>query len=329
MPKDNRVGIKAAKLTLVGTVLAAFIAGAFLLINTFVSSDNFAPNSSESIHAGRDVIAGRDIVVKIQKHPYLDKMYLKDGVLRQGWFGFEPPQEALDAQEEDLTIFPIGLANHRLGFLVSSQKDAHCKVEQIYLKLRSFAPCSLRNEYTTIKAYMGVMTSAFHISEDYDIYPIYPLNENLTKTSWRYQGRDVDEFRVYLSFKNYVLYLISINIDYIDLNTNQKKHLESDEFALIDVARVNTGGCLNVESWFKNDMRLQPTSKRYDEGIPHDVYQLLTADFDANPGLINLFMSNQNLVRRKDEVENIVKSRPNNRIFSKNFEAWVEAISAM
>jgi hypothetical protein len=315
--------------------ITVFLLGAiivFLLI-TFrppSTSQPLPPAASQektSLNAGRDIVAGRDIIINKQNYLYLKDKYLMEGILRDGWYGFGPPKEILDNPTDNLNIFPIGLANHRLGFVVASGPGAHYKVDLLYLKLRAYSPCSLRNEYVTVQAFMGLTTAALHISEDYDIYPIYPLNDSLTQTVWTYQGRDVDEFTVYLSFKDYVLYLITINIDYIDLHTNKRQHIETDEFTLIDAARGNTGGCFDVRSWFSNDMRLQPKRRNYDDGVPFDIYQLLSADLSRNPGLMNTFINNRNLVNRKKEVERIVNSRPENSVFVNNYKRWIDALN--
>ena len=326
MTKKNKTEIKAAKIIFLGTILAAVITGAFLLINTVISSYSSAKNPSGSVNAGRDINAGRDVVVNINQHPYLEDKYIMSGVLRDGWFSHGPPGEIINSQKKELEIYPLGLANHRLGFLLSSSNNAHLKLEKLYLRLKAYAPCSLRDETSQIMGYMGVTTAAFYISEKYEEYPIKPINENLSIASWVYKGKDVDEFRVYLAFKPYVLYLISIKTDYIDLNTNQKKSVESDEFTLIDVAHGNWGGCLDINRWFNNKLRRSPVSKNYDDGIPYDIYQLLSADFSTNPGLMNVFLNNKNLIGRRTEVKAVVNSRPENSVFQGNYSQWVEAL---
>lgn len=281
-----------------------------------------------SIHVGRDIVAGRDINITNPNYFYLNDKYILDGIMRQGWYISRPPQDLIDNPSQELNIFPVGLANKKLGFVVASSQSANCKVELLYVKLKAYAPCNLRNEYSTVAAFMGLTTSAFYISEDYDVYPIYPLNDNLTQTAWKYQGKDVDEFTVDLTFKAYVLYLININIDYIDLHTNKRKHIETDEFALIDVARGNTGGCLDIKSWFSNDMKQVPLNRRYDEGIPFDIYQLLSSDLGRNPGLMNVFANNISLAIKKDKVRSIVESRPDNTRFASNFKEWTKVLDA-
>lgn len=313
------------------TVLIMCTAIVFLLINFRPTSKPDGKVASgggvvPQISVGRDIVAGRDIVISNPRYLYLTDKYLMEGILRQGWYLFKIPDELLENLAQDVNIFPIGLANHRLGFLVASGPGAHCKVELLYLKLKAYAPCELRDEYTTITAFMGLTTYSFYISEEYDVYPIYAINDSLTRTAWKYQGKDVDEFSVYLSFKDYILYLITINIDYIDLHTNKRKHVETDEFALINTAHGNTGGCLDVRRWFTNDMRQQPTQRRYDEEIPFDVYQLLCADFRRNPGLMNIFVKNHGLAMRQAEVESVVKGRPENATFAENYKAWIKAL---
>jgi hypothetical protein len=129
-----------------------------------------------------------------------------------------------------------------------------------------------------------------------------------------------------VKYKPYVLYLISINIDYLDINSNETRHVESDQFSLIDVEHGNSGGCLNIKRWFSSDLERNPPSKSYDDGIPFDVYQLLTADFSRDPGILNVFLNNRNLVSRTSEVKKAVDSRPGNSVFSANYEEWTRTL---
>ncbi|NTV67077.1 MAG: hypothetical protein HGB06_05230 [Chlorobaculum sp.] len=301
--------------------------GAWVYAGVWGTKQNDPARASPSvIRAGQNIIAGHDIVVNVSRYPYLEDKYEMEGMLRDGWYGQGPPNELINSQKEDLAIYPVGLANHRLGFLVSSTSHAHIKVERLYLKLNAYATCDLRDETTEILGFMGVTTAAFFISEDYNIYPIYPMNTNLEMSSWIYKGKDINEFRVYLAYRPYVLYLISINIDYLDLNRNEMKHVESDEFSLIEVAHGNWGGCLDIKRWFSRDMQREPKSANYDERIPYDIYQLLTADFSYNPGMMNVFLTNRNLIRRSSEVKAIIESRPDNTLFRDNYEAWAQAL---
>jgi hypothetical protein len=318
--RDNRVGVKAAKITVLGAVVAAVIGGLFLILNALLSQKSAGPDTRRvQVTAGRDVFYGEN------QYVYIQDKYIMDGVMRQGWFGHGPPKDELLIDDPSLRIFPLGLANHRLGFLLASGERAQCKVELLYLKLEAYAKCDLRDETTRMLAFMGQVSSHFYISERHEVYPIYPAQENLVRGSWIYQGRDVDEFRVLLTFEPYVLYLISVNVDYVDLRTGDKKHAQSDEFALIDVARGNWGGCLDVTRWYSKDLRQKPATVRYDECIPHDIYLLLTADFAYDPGLMNIFVENSFLRLRRPEVEQIVASR-SNPVFDENLKMWIAAL---
>jgi hypothetical protein len=137
------------------------------------------------VGAGRDIVAGRDVVINVRL-PYLKDMYLMNGVLREGWYYYKRPDELLNSQNsqsEPLQIYPIGSANHRLGFLVASKTGTHSKVNKLYLKLKGYAFCGLRDERTEVLAFMRETMKRFFISEEFDTYPIYPLNENLSVSS--------------------------------------------------------------------------------------------------------------------------------------------------
>jgi hypothetical protein len=112
------------------------------------------------------------------------------------------------------------------------------------------------------------------------------------------------------------------------VNENQSRHVESDEFSLIDVDG-NMGGCLDIKRWFSKDQLIMPPSKNYDQGIPFDVYQLLTEDFFYNPGVINYFLKNPVLVNRASEIEKIVKSRPDNVAFKDNYNEWTHLLKSV
>jgi hypothetical protein len=272
------------------------------------------------------------LIPAVGQYAYL--RYVQPGILYPMGWGSNVPDALINSQKEPLAIYPTGTGvwDPRISFTVSSSSSANIKVENLYLKLRSFAPCKRRDDKW--KGTAGDETessTAYFMSEDYDTYPIKPINNNLVTANWVYKGKDLNNFTVRLQSSPYVLYLFTVNIDYIDLHSNQKKHVETDQFSQIymkdDKKSGNQGGCLNLDEWLSDSTKMNtPASKSYDDQIPYDVYQLLTADFTENPGLMNVFLNNRNLVQRKALVQSVVASRPKNPIFQLNYKMWVKAL---
>ena len=307
--------------------MLSFVFTPNLAANTRSTLNDVEDSQPKLVGAGRDINAGRDVVINVTKFDYLSDKYLMDGILRNGWFGVSADfKELINKDSNPLMIFPYGNVENQIGFALTSKANASVIVEKLYIKLKHYARCNLRNETNKVLGYVGQINKIYTISEDFDVYPITPLTPDLTNAKWSYKGGDSDLFRVELYFDPYVLYLVSINVNYRDVHTNALAQLESDEFALIRVENGNWGGCLNVMKWFKDSDKLSPKNRDYSEGIPSDIYQLLTTNFHGDPGSMNVFIRNEYLKTRIDEAAAVVKSRPNNKIFNSNFTSWLKAI---
>ena len=297
------------------------------LIITFVMRRRSRTPRQTAINVGRNSYqAGNNVFVNSPQYNYIQQHYIFPNVIGSEWYYHTVPRDVLEDQYPELRILPKGLANDRLGFLLASSEGGNYQVDQLYLKLNAYAPCHLRDEYVEVLAFMGSVSYALYISEAFDVYPLLPFTDDLTRASWRYQDNDFDEFTILLHYPAYVLYLITINVDYLDLRSNEKKHIQSDEFALIRVERGNMGGCLEIERWFRDELRREPEHRSYDDGIPLDVYQLLTVDLDYNPGMLNVFLKNQSLAVRCSEIETIVGNRNENPVFRQNYESFKSAL---
>jgi hypothetical protein len=172
---------------------------------------------------------------------YLNNVYVNKGLMDGGW-GYGAPEKLIAGQKEPLMVYPSASEYDVISFIVSSAATSSIKVDRMFLKLHSYADCNLRNETKRSTGGGLIGTAKFYLSKDYNVYPIKPLTENLVLASWVYKGKDLDEFRVSFDFDTYVLYLVSVNVDYLDLNKGTRKHIESDEFSLIKVKNGNVGG---------------------------------------------------------------------------------------
>jgi hypothetical protein len=264
-------------------------------------------------------------------YSYLPKdSYNKGGFLDPFGWGSEPTNDALRAQNEPLKIYPTGAGtwDPQITFLLSSSSVANVSVERLYIKLKSYEQCTIGGDYHKgTLGEQGVSTTSFFISEKYDQYPIKPLNPNLTSASWTYKGLDQNEFVVGFESKPYVLYILSINVDYQDLAQGKNKHAESPLFSTIFMNDRNMGGCSEVDQWFSAGATKQPASANYDDSIPYDIYQLLTANLSENPGLMNVFLKNPVLANENKLIQAIVSSRPDNTVFGDNYKKWAAALS--
>jgi hypothetical protein len=270
------------------------------------------------------------------QYSYLGDLYEREGVLFPMGWGYAPPDDLLKNQKEPLAIYPSGAGVFfpAISFIVSSSASANVKVERLYLKLKSYVACPLRNDrWKRTAGDQEDASFAIFMSEDFDTYPIKPRNSNLTASSWTFKGTDQNTFNIRMESKPYILYLFSVNIDYIDLTTSQKRHVESDQFSQIMLKgpnghQGNMGGCLEIAQWLHDDAKLNtPTQKSYDGGIPYDVYQLLTSDLEENPGAMNVFINNPSLVARREIVRSIVAQRSSNTIFRSNYNSWIRTLA--
>ena len=114
---------------------------------------------------------------------YFRENYIFPNVLRMGWYLTQTPDPAAMQQEAGLHITPVGFADQRLGFLVTAGGNGQYHVKDLYIAIRAYAPCDLRDEYVTMAAFTGAYSYSLYISEDYEIYPLYPKAEGLTDAS--------------------------------------------------------------------------------------------------------------------------------------------------
>ncbi len=265
----------------------------------------------------------------IVKHEYLRDFYHPAGFIEAGFhISGGDVQYAYENQEKAIDILPFGSGFDSIHFAIASTENVNILVESLFIKLKSFCSCELRDErYVSGGAGMTPQNSySFYISEDYSIYPIYPISNDLTRNSWTYKGRDSDEFDVYFDYRPYVLYLISINLIYKDLNTGITNHIESDDFSLVSIAEGNVGGCLKIDNWYDPQKNQIPKKRKYDEGIPSDIYAFLSSDILNNRYLISKFISNKIFTERGELITGILQQRPENYVFRYNWEELTKYI---
>ena len=304
-----------------------------LFVITFVSTpdlvkadEHASENNHDIIGAGRDINA-TSVTINVVKFPYLKDKALMNNALRSGWSGVHVDlQQVVEQNEDALAILPTGNVEHYVQFTLASKAGANIVVDSLSLNLKSYEKCGLRDETSEILGYMGQVNKSYFISENFDKYPITPLNPDLNQSVWQYKGGDSDSFSINVEFQPYILYLVTVSADYKNLVTGHERHIESDQYALIDVANGNWGGCLDIKRWFDKSKEQMAADKSYDDGIPYDIYQLLTANLNRDPGLLNIFLRSQYLRTRKSVVQKIVNDRPDNGVFKTNYKIWIDAI---
>jgi hypothetical protein len=264
---------------------------------------------------------------KITYYKYLKNFFIFPNILRT-FHRTDPPTRLLKADLPGLKIFPTEFSPDHLSFMLVSDKKSSFEIKNMYIKLNGYATCDLRNEHGELSEKPKEASYNFYISEDHNIYPIYPLERDFNSSYWIYQRGDFDEFDIKFDSKPYILYLITINLDYFDLTNYEIRHTESNEFALIRTLNGNAGGCVDIDDWFTNEMRTMPEQHRYDECISRDVYCFLTANIsDNNSEMTYLFFKNEAFLWRSELVEGVVRERSENPVFMKNYEKLARVIT--
>jgi len=212
-------------------------------------------------------------------------------------------------------------------FSLVSSGDGLFSVARLYVKLRGYARCNLRDELSKIAAFAGVSAYNFYISPEYSEYDIIPLRPLGDFGTWHYKGEDFDEFLIDFECMPYTLYIISIELEAVDLKTNKEIKISSDLYKLIRVLHGNTGGCLDLERWYRPELLELPKKRKYRENISTFEYQLLTVNLDRDNSYLH-DIDKEALLSVIPKLELIVKERGDNVVFKKNLHTIQEYIQA-
>jgi hypothetical protein len=210
---------------------------------------------------------------------------------------------------------------HQISFsLVSTGRD-QLVVENLYLRLRNYADCPLRNEWTGLAAAAITTAYSVQLSKDYFRYDLPPLVSPGDSGLWKYSG-DSDEFGVQLDYPAYTLFVLAIEADGQNLTLGRAFHVSSDSMNFIDVANGNLGGCLILESWYSPELLREPPPQRYLEKVSILGQQILMIDPLQNTSFFYRIPTPQ-LIAVLPEIEAIRKQRPESAIFAQNVKEVV------
>jgi len=212
-------------------------------------------------------------------------------------------------------------------FSLVSSGNGLFSVTRLYAKLHGYARCNLRDEHPRIAAFGGVSAYHFYISPEYSEYDIIPLRPVGDFGTWHYKEEDFDEFLIDFGCIPYTLYVISIELEAVDLKTNKEIKISSDLYRLIRVLHGNTGGCLDLEKWYKPELLELPKKRKYREDLSTFEYQLLTVNLDRDNSYLH-DIDKETLLSVIPKLERIVKERGVNVVFEKNLHTIQEYIQA-
>jgi hypothetical protein len=217
-----------------------------------------------------------------------------------------PPELKLDMlQKGDITRFAI--VSSGLGQFV---------VNRLFVKLRGYADCSLRNEESTLGMVVIPNYYLLYISPESSEYDLLPYTSPGDAGVWKYTGEDVELFSVEFWYRDYTLFILSVEAVGKDLKSGRDVHLSSEPIELISVARGNMGGCLDLEDWFRPELIKKPKQQLYGKGLPLLVRQLLTVDLD-NSSLLDK-LGRDKLKALLPQLEKARRMNKDNRAFDMN-----------
>ena len=137
-------------------------------------------------------------------------------------------------------------------------RSGHWVVERLYVHVKGFADCNLRDETTTAQAPAVRWSYAFWLNKQFSKYDLVPLGTPGSEELWRYDSASSDEIGIRFYAEPYTLYLISLVAEARDeSNGSQRFATESPIFPVLFV-KGNTDGCLNLGSWYSPSKLRQP-----------------------------------------------------------------------
>lgn len=151
--------------------------------------------------------------------------------------------------------------------------------ERVYLKLQGYAECSLRDESFAPQAPVATPAYSFFVTSGHQVYPIVDRSVAGRTATWRLEGNDSDEFSFRLRYPPYVLYVVTLLADVRNLESGARFRVRSHYLPLIRVENGNSGGCLDLTTWYRRELLQAPPPKSYwSEDMDVLTYQLLTTD---------------------------------------------------
>lgn len=210
------------------------------------------------------------------------------------------------------------LLRHRFDFTIGSTDQKPFVVKNLYLRLRGYAECPLRNEYSILGAAAFSTSYSVELSPEYARYDLPSLASPGDSGVWTYPG-SADHFGVEVFYPDYVLFVVSIEAEGDFLAPGKSFHVSSEEIDFIDVARGNAGGCLDLSSWYDPKMLRLPRAQMYLENVSVLTRQLFTVDVNQSSSFL-FKVPRDHLARVMPELETVNKSRAGNRVFARNLD---------
>jgi hypothetical protein len=201
-------------------------------------------------------------------------------------------------------------------FAIVSSGPGQFVVNRLFVKLRSYADCSLRDEMSTFGMVVVPNHYLLYISPESSEYDLLPYTSPGDVAVWKYTGEDIDLFSVKFFYRHYTLFILSIEAVGKDLKSGREVHLSSEPIELISVAHGNMGGCLDLKDWFRPELLKKPRQQLYGKGLPLLVRQLLTANLD-NSSLLRT-LGRDNLQALLPQLEKARRMNKDNRAFDMN-----------
>lgn len=214
-------------------------------------------------------------------------------------------------------------------FSLVSTGEGQFIVDHLYLALRGYADCALRNEGKHTIPLLGatsVLTAyALYISPSFAEYDLLPLGSPSDIGTWKYTGDDSDEFSIELDYPPYVLFMVSVEVQARDLRTNQVFHLSSQPSKLIAI-RGDFGGCRDLERWYRPGLLKKPKPQSYTSEFSVLVRHLLIVDLYKNSSFLEKAGKNR-LQRVLPQLNQASRKYRENAVFARNLRAVKEYLS--
>jgi cell division septation protein DedD len=267
-----------------------------------------------------DYTPGYQTVRKQRKFVHFDHLrrhYVHPNVLGR-FKEIRPPDKLLYPVSREIRILPLELTGSDLSVIILPDNQCVFEILQMYLELNAYVPGEKGSKPARRTPEAREASYGFHISPDYSVYPLYPLEADFNSDYWIYQQGDTNRLTIHLDYSPDVLYLMDFNIQYKDLRRGDIKHAESNEFALIRASGEDSERSERVEEWFRDSMRIMPRQARYDECVPFDLYRFLTlnpgGDMEESRFLVYRARSPSNM----EKLETVLEQREDNPVFAAN-----------
>jgi len=229
--------------------------------------------------------------------------------------------------QSTLELQMAGVVQDKAKFSLVAGGGANIIVDKVWLQLAGFAECSRRDEYFTQQAPQDLHAYSLYLSPSIANYELIPLSPLGTLGTWSYHGSGYDEFRVRLYYPNYTLFVFTIRAIFRDLNSGTQSELASDYYYVISTERGNTGGCLDLSSWYEPSMLRRPQSRSYLNDERTAVRQLLLFDARDGDGYLQSIPKDQ-LRSILPELHEAAKRYPGNTAVQANVARIDQVIAA-